>query len=208
MLAIYWAEAVSTAVFLLNRLPTRALSDKTPYEAWHGSKPAVQFPHTFGCLVYVKELGHHDKLEDRSTPSAFIGYKEGVKAYRVLDPVTQRVRIARDIVFDEDRGWSWSQEEDGSTGCNSDFVIEYLVEAAVAAEEFAPSLGGDLTPSTPASTSPTPTTSPGMSPSTSSSISSTLGVMRPPRLLPRLPLLPLVRLQVLWRALRVLVRLL
>jgi hypothetical protein len=52
-----------------------------PYEAWHGSKPAVQFLRTFGCLAYVKELGHHGKLEDRSTLGVFIGYKEGVKAY-------------------------------------------------------------------------------------------------------------------------------
>jgi hypothetical protein len=55
----------------------------------------------------------------------------------VLDPVTQRVRTTRDVVFDEDHDWSWSQEEDGNTGCNSNFVVEYLVEAAVATEESA-----------------------------------------------------------------------
>jgi hypothetical protein len=44
-------------------------------------------------------------------------------------------------VFDEDRSWCWSQEEDGNTGCNSNFIVDYLVEAAVAAEEPAPSLG-------------------------------------------------------------------
>jgi hypothetical protein len=32
MLNILWAEAVNTSVYLLNRLPTRALEDKTPYE--------------------------------------------------------------------------------------------------------------------------------------------------------------------------------
>jgi transposase InsO family protein len=104
MPTIYWAEAMSTAVFLLNRSPTQALSDKTPYEAWHASKPAVKFLRTFGCLAYVKELGHHKKLEDRSTPGVFIGYEEGVKAFRVLDLVTQRVRIVRDVVLDEDCG--------------------------------------------------------------------------------------------------------
>jgi transposase InsO family protein len=114
-MAIYWVEKVSTAMFLLNHSPTRALSDKTPYEAWHGSKPAVQFLHTFGCLVYMKELGHHGKLEDQSTLGIFIDYEEGVKAYQVLDPVTQHVRTTRDVVFDEDRGWSWS-EGDGNTG--------------------------------------------------------------------------------------------
>jgi len=29
----FWAEAMNTAVFLLNRLLTRALQNKTPYEA-------------------------------------------------------------------------------------------------------------------------------------------------------------------------------
>ena len=45
----------------------------------------------------------------------FIGYAEGLKAYRILDPKTQRVRTARDIVFDEGRGWAWDKAvDDGS----------------------------------------------------------------------------------------------
>jgi hypothetical protein len=176
-------------MFLLNRSTTRALSNKTPYEAWHGSKLAVQFLCTFGCLVYVKEIRHRDKLEDRSTPGIFIGYEEGVKAYQVLDPVTQRMRTTRDVVFDEGHSWNWSQEEDSNTGCNSDFVVKYLVEAAMVAEESV----------APTDASPT---SPGMSPSTTSPILSTSGgeATPPPRLLPRLPPLPLVRLQVPVRA--------
>jgi hypothetical protein len=71
---------------------------------WHGSKLAVQFLRIFGCSTYVKELGHHGKLEDWSTPGVFIGYQEGVKAYWVLFPMTQHVRTMRNIVFDEDRG--------------------------------------------------------------------------------------------------------
>jgi hypothetical protein len=55
----------------------------------------------------------------------------------VLDPVTQHVRTTRDVIFDEDRGWNWSQQEDGNTGRNSDFVVEYLVEATMAEEESA-----------------------------------------------------------------------
>jgi hypothetical protein len=55
----------------------------------------------------------------------------------VLDPLTQHVRTTRNVVFDEDRGWNWPQEKDGNTGYNSYFVIEYLVEATVAAEESA-----------------------------------------------------------------------
>jgi transposase InsO family protein len=36
--AVFWGEAVLTTVYILNRSPTKALDDKTPYEAWHGRK--------------------------------------------------------------------------------------------------------------------------------------------------------------------------
>jgi hypothetical protein len=32
---------VTTAVFLLNRAPTKALNDNTPFEAYHGRKLVV-----------------------------------------------------------------------------------------------------------------------------------------------------------------------
>ena len=93
-----------TAIHLLNRSPTKALDGKTPYEAWHGRKSTASYLCVFGCLVFAKELNNVSKLDDRSTPGVFISYAEGVKAYRILDPMTQRVRISRDIVFDEGRG--------------------------------------------------------------------------------------------------------
>ena len=38
----YWAEAANTSVFLLNRLPTKAVNGKTPYEAWYSYKPLIK----------------------------------------------------------------------------------------------------------------------------------------------------------------------
>ena len=54
MPARFWGEAVTTTVFILNRVPTKALKGKTPFEAWHGHKPNVSFLRTFGCIGYVK----------------------------------------------------------------------------------------------------------------------------------------------------------
>ena len=51
--------------------------------------------------MFVKELNHVGKLDDRSMLGDFISYVNGVKAYRILDPMTQRVRLARDVVIDE-----------------------------------------------------------------------------------------------------------
>jgi len=105
MPAKFWGEAVATAVHLLNRSPTKSLQGKTPYEAWHGRAPAVAHLHVFGCLCFVKELNQVRKLDDRSRPGVFIGYADGAKAYRVYDPVSRRVLVSRNIIFDETRGW-------------------------------------------------------------------------------------------------------
>jgi hypothetical protein len=85
----FWGKAVSTTVFL-NHMPTKSLIGNMPCEAKHGKKPTVNFQRTFECLVFVKELNDARKLDERSIPDFFIGYEEGMKAYRVLDP---RIRV-------------------------------------------------------------------------------------------------------------------
>ncbi|RVX04494.1 Retrovirus-related Pol polyprotein from transposon RE1 [Vitis vinifera] len=49
----FWAEAINTAVYLLNRLPTKAVKNKTSFEAWYGVKPAVEHLKVFGSLCYT-----------------------------------------------------------------------------------------------------------------------------------------------------------
>ena len=82
MLARFWGEVVTTAVFILNRCLTKALMGKTPFEAWYGCKPSVSFLRTFGCIGHVRKTKPNlTKLEDRSTPMVFLGYAKGTKAY-------------------------------------------------------------------------------------------------------------------------------
>jgi hypothetical protein len=61
-----WGEAVVIAVYLQNRLQTKSLVGRTPYEAWHGRKPAMNHLHVVGSRAFVKQLSHADKLADRS----------------------------------------------------------------------------------------------------------------------------------------------
>ena len=104
----FWGEAVTTAVYLLNRAPTKSLDGMTPFEAWFGKKPGVRHLRTFGCVCYAKRVGPGiTKLSDRSVPGIFIGYEPGTKAYRVYDPENKRLMISRDVIFDEKRSWSW-----------------------------------------------------------------------------------------------------
>ena len=49
----YWAEATNTVVLLLNRLPTKAIDGKTPFEAWYGFKPKLKNLKVFDCLCFT-----------------------------------------------------------------------------------------------------------------------------------------------------------
>ena len=37
----FWAEAVATAAYIQNRIPTTAVNDLTPEELWSGIKPKI-----------------------------------------------------------------------------------------------------------------------------------------------------------------------
>ncbi|KAM1746060.1 hypothetical protein ACFX11_012725 [Malus domestica] len=105
-----WAEAVHTAVYILNRCPTRSLDNITPFEAYSGRKPGIAHLKIFGSVCYVHipaELRH--KLEAKSLKGVFIGYARCEKGYRVFDPLSKRVILSRDVVFDEDSSWNWQE---------------------------------------------------------------------------------------------------
>lgn len=108
----YWAEAANTAVFLLNRLPTKAVDGKTPFEAWYGYKPLLKNIKIFGCLcfTYVPQI-KRDKLDKKAEPGIFVGYSSTSKAYRVFQPHTRKILISRDVHFMEDEQWSWNSAE-------------------------------------------------------------------------------------------------
>ncbi|WVZ57628.1 hypothetical protein U9M48_007990 [Paspalum notatum var. saurae] len=119
LLGMFWGEAVTTAVFILNRSPTRSLDGKTPYEVWYGERPAVSFLKTFGCMAHVKNTKPHlKKLDARSTPMIFVGYEAGSKACRMYNPVDGRVHVTRDV-------WSWDQDTAGSSNGGGTFTVEY-----------------------------------------------------------------------------------
>jgi hypothetical protein len=112
----FWGEAVCTAVYILNRSPTKSLDKKTPFEAWFGKKPRVSHLKTFGCTAHVKLIGPGlAKLSDRSKKMIFIGYEVGTKGYRFFDPTAKKLVISRDAVFDEKQPWDWD-----SAGADSD----------------------------------------------------------------------------------------
>ncbi len=48
-----WAEILSTAVYLRNRSPTKAVKRMTPFEAFNERKPDVGLLRIVGCVCYA-----------------------------------------------------------------------------------------------------------------------------------------------------------
>ncbi|KAG8474318.1 hypothetical protein CXB51_033774 [Gossypium anomalum] len=92
-------EAVSTTCFFINRFPSVAIEKKTPQAVWSGNPANYSDLKIFGCPAYA----HVDngKLEPRSIKCVFLGYKAGVKGYKLWCPENRKVVISRDVVFDE-----------------------------------------------------------------------------------------------------------
>lgn len=92
-----WGEAVLSAVYIINRLPSDALQKRTPYEIWNGRCPDISNIQEFGTYMYSKHLGHLKKLQPRSKKLIMVGYTNN--GYRLWNPEQRKIEIARDVVI-------------------------------------------------------------------------------------------------------------
>ena len=100
-------QAVSTAAYVLNRCPTRALTDCTPEEAWTGEKPVVHHLRIYGSVCHMHiPAEKRKKLEDRSEALILVGY-HSTGAYKLYNPKKKQIVISRDVVVDEAAKWNW-----------------------------------------------------------------------------------------------------
>ncbi|KAG8474528.1 hypothetical protein CXB51_031383 [Gossypium anomalum] len=95
----FWVETTSTACFFINRSPSVAIEKKTPQEVWSGNPANYSDLKIFGCPAYAHV--DNEKLESRSIKCVFLGYKAGVKGYKLWYPKNRKVVISRDVVFDK-----------------------------------------------------------------------------------------------------------
>lgn len=109
----FWAEAVSTAAYMRNRSPTKAMKELTPYEAWTGQKPDVGGLRVFGCQAFVHiPKDERRKLDSMSQKCIFLGYGATTKGCHLYDPQKKIICHSRDVIFNEnEHGKLKSQDE-------------------------------------------------------------------------------------------------
>ena len=97
----FWAETLTTAVYLRNRSPTKAVAGMTPFEAWNGYKPDVAHLRVFGCTVYAHiEKDERSKLDPKAKKCILLGYGVQTKGYRLYDIERKRVFYSRNVLFE------------------------------------------------------------------------------------------------------------
>nr|GEW87603.1 zinc finger, CCHC-type [Tanacetum cinerariifolium] len=124
----FWTEAVKHAIYILNRVPTRALVDKTPNKALYNRKLNMENLRIFGCTAYAKiTIPHLKKLDDRSIPMIYLGVEEGSKACRLYDPKGKRKHVSRDVRFMETKPWDWDNSGK-EKGTQDTFWASFVVD--------------------------------------------------------------------------------
>ena len=112
----FWGEAMTSAVYLINRCPTKAICDRIPMEAWSGRRWIVEHLRVFGCIAYAhvpKE--QRQKFDDKDVKCIFTRYSPESKAYRLYDPVNNKMILSREVEFLENQSWYGSADESPST---------------------------------------------------------------------------------------------
>ncbi|KAK8936006.1 hypothetical protein KSP39_PZI013951 [Platanthera zijinensis] len=98
----FWAEAVNTASYVMNRVMLRPLLKRTPYELYFDRKPSVSYFRVFGCPCYILNTKDHlGKFDEKSDLGIFLGYSSKSRAYRIYNKRTLVVEESAHVHFDE-----------------------------------------------------------------------------------------------------------
>jgi len=99
----FWADAISTSCYVMNRVLIRPILKKTPYELFNGRKPNINHLRVFGCSYFVLNNGKENlgKFDEKADLGIFIGYSLTSHTYRIYNKRLMNVEESVYVVFDE-----------------------------------------------------------------------------------------------------------
>ena len=99
----FWADAVSTTCYVLNKVLIRPILKKTPYELFKGRKLNISHLKVFCCKCFILNNGKDSlgKSDSKADEGIFLGYSLHGHAYRAYNRRTMLVEESIDIEFDE-----------------------------------------------------------------------------------------------------------
>ena len=112
----YWGNALTSAAYLINQVPSSTIDFRTPSQALIEAIVAPVGPnlppHVFGCVAFVHlHKRQRNKLTPRALRCVFLGYAAYQKGYRCYHPPCKRMFVTMDVVFHEDSMYFSSELE-------------------------------------------------------------------------------------------------
>nr|GEU72008.1 hypothetical protein [Tanacetum cinerariifolium] len=100
----FWAEAVNTTCYVLNRVLVTKPQNKTPYELLTGKQPILSYLRSFGYHVTIlNTIDQLGKFDEKSDLGFLVGYSLNSKAFRVYNLETKRVEENLHVTFLENK---------------------------------------------------------------------------------------------------------
>ena len=99
----FWADAVSTTCYVLNRVLIRPILKKTAYELFKGRKPNISHLKVFGCKCFILKNGKDNlgELDSKTDEGIFLVYSLPGQAYKAYNRRIMLVEESMHIAFDE-----------------------------------------------------------------------------------------------------------
>ena len=146
----FWADAINTAAFLINRGPSVPLGFKIPEEFWSGKKVNLSYLKVFGCLAYVHiDDAARSKLDSKSKKCYFIGYGNVEFGYRFWDDENRKIIRSKNVVFNEEALYKdklregSEKKEPGAVDLEDILTPELPQDTATAEEEISQDESGE-----------------------------------------------------------------
>eukprot|EP00268_Persea_americana_P059265 TRINITY_DN7252_c0_g2_i3.p1 TRINITY_DN7252_c0_g2~~TRINITY_DN7252_c0_g2_i3.p1 ORF type:complete len:904 (-),score=94.40 TRINITY_DN7252_c0_g2_i3:300-3011(-) len=122
----FWPEALSTAVHVINRLPSSRLDNQTPFFRLFQKNPLYNHLRPFGCVCFVLlPPTERTKLTAQSSLCAFLGYALNQKGYLCYDSNAKRIRVSRNVVFFENQ-YFFPRHGDSNDSVSFSFLPSFL----------------------------------------------------------------------------------
>jgi hypothetical protein len=97
----FWADAISTACYISNRIFLRSILHLTPFELRFARKPYVCHFRPYGCKFFVLKCGNLDNFESHSLDDILLGYTPHGRSYGVYNFETNIIVESCDVTFDK-----------------------------------------------------------------------------------------------------------